>query len=134
MKKHAAVLISSLALVLMLSSFGIAGDKIIVGKKGEVMLSSPTQIGDQLLPSGHYLLQHRTSGNEHFLHFTELKMFRGEHLTRAAAKTKDYPEIRCSVEPVSSKISQTTIETRMEGNTRVVTRIEIRGENVAHTF
>jgi len=43
-------------------------------------------------------------------------------------------EIKCKMEPLNQKATQTTVSFSEEGGARRVTRIEIAGENVAHVF
>lgn len=61
-------------------------------------------------------------------------MFRGEH-SRAAYSAKDvYPEIVCKTEPLGKKVEETAVHSEERDGVRTITRIEIRGENVAHVF
>lgn len=131
-----AVALMALTLVVFTgSALAASAENIIkVGKKGDVVFSDTTQIGEVTLKPGHYQFQHSVVGDEHFVKFTELTMFRGEHATRKATETKDVGEIKCTVEPLKSKVTQTAIYTDTAGGVNKITRIEVSGENVAHVF
>lgn len=109
--------------------------KIVAGKKGEIVLSEPTQFGSVTLPAGHYQVQHKVVGGEHFIHLAALKMLLDEHAQRGATKEDHkYPDIPCRTEPLNHKAAQTAVHTDDRDGTRRVTRVEVRGENVAHVF
>lgn len=129
--------ITTLTLVALLTTVTLASgsDTIVAGKKGEIIFSEPHRFGETMLPAGHYRIQHRVSGNDHFIHFTELKMFRNEHIGRSVDNVKDtYPEVLCKTEPLGRKASQTAVHADDRDGVRQITRIEVRGENVAHIF
>ncbi len=94
-----------------------------VGKTGEITFGQETKIGDVVLPAGAYRFAHRTSGDDHFVKFTEMK-----------GKAQDSSEIKCQIEPLPQKVSRTAVMTTDEGGVRRITRIEVAGENVAHVF
>ena len=109
---------------------------IKVGKKGEVVFSQPTQVGDETLPAGHYVIQHRVSGEDHFVKFVGAKEMHhaGSSMTMPMQMgPTTSKEIKCTVEPLNQKVQQTAVTINTEG-TRRVTRIEVAGENVAHVF
>lgn len=99
------------------------GQQLKVGKTGEITFSQETRIGDVVLPPGAYRFAHRASGDDHFVKFMETK-----------GKARDFGEIKCQIEPLTGKVSRTAISMTDEGGTRRITRIEVRGENVAHVF
>lgn len=131
-----AVAFMALTLVVSTGSALAAGAEnvIKVGKKGDVVFSEPTQIGDITLKPGHYLFQHRVAGDEHFVKFTELMMSQGRHPSGMTTGAKDIGEIKCTVEPMKSKVTQTAIYSDTSGGVKKITRIEVAGENVAHVF
>lgn len=114
-----------------------ANDQVIkVGKKGEVVFDQPTQVGDVTLPPGHYVFQHRVSGDDHFVKFVGAKEM--QHAgTRMSSPMPIGPtttkEIKCSMEPLNKKVEYTAVTINTEG-VRRVTRVEVAGENVAHVF
>lgn len=108
---------------------------IKVGKTGEIVFSSDTWVGNVLLKAGHYKFQHRAEGTDHFVHFTELKMTAGQHRQTGFVSGERHPgEIKCQVEPLNRKVSETAIYTDLKDGKRMITRIEVAGENVAHAF
>lgn len=127
------------AVLLLNIAFAFAGNEqvIKVGKKGDVSFNEPTQVGDVTLPAGHYVFQHRVSGNDHFVKFVGAKEMHhsGSVMTTpmqvGPTTTKD---IKCTVEPLNQKVKETAIFSDNSSGMRKVTRIEIAGENVAHVF
>ena len=108
--------------------------EIKAGKKGDIVLSQITQIGDITLKPGHYLFQHRIADGQHFVKFTELQMARGRHPDGATIGAKEAGEVKCTVQPLKKKVTQTAVYVDTVGGIRKVTRIEVAGENVAHVF
>ena len=107
-----------------------------VGKKGDVEFRTETIVGDLRLTPGRYQVQHRVDGADHFVHFTELtKADPHPHWGSGGGATKAHPgEVKCRLEPLEKKVSTTTVHTTQEGDARRVTRLLVRGENVAHLF
>ena len=120
--------------------------EITVGQKGDVTLTTETMIGDISLKPGRYYMEHRVEGSlrprrveGHYIHFTEVTA--EEHQRRKAVRDAisghviSHPgEIECQVEALKKPASKTTIYTIMDGAVPRITRIEIAGESVAHTF
>ena len=109
-----------------------------VGKKGDVEFRVQTVVGEMKFQPGRYLLQHRVDGDAHFVHFTEIS----KGLPQGHARVgygRDAPiahpgEVQCRLEPLDEKVSTTAIHTVQEGEASRVTKVFIRGENVAHVF
>lgn len=93
-----------------------------VGKRGEVTLSSETQVGDVLLKPGKYTLQHRVEGADHVLHF--------------AAESSKNPsaDVRCTLEPLEKKAPTTTMRLQNTGASMRLVQVQIGGENVTHVL
>lgn len=123
-------------MLLMTVTVAAAADQqvIKVGKKGEVVITEPTQVGDTTLKPGHYRFQHRMEGNDHFVNFTELNMEQGRHATGMQMGAKEAGEIKCRVEPLDKKLTKTAIYSDTSSGVKKVSRIEVAGENVAHVF
>lgn len=116
-----------LAFMCLFSSLALAAEHehmMKVGKKGEVVFSAPTKVGDLTLKPGTYRVQHRVEGEQHFIRFEAL----------GASGTPGPGEVQCKVEPLSKKVSQTAVYTTTEDTGSRVTKVEIGGENVAHVF
>jgi hypothetical protein len=74
----------SLLLLWTVAAMAAPGPKdqaLKVGKKGEITLSQPTKVGDTVLQPDTYVVQHRTSGGEHFVRFVELKQVESQPST-----------------------------------------------------
>jgi hypothetical protein len=99
------------------------GQQLKIGKKGEVTFSQPTKVGEVLLPAGSYRFLHRVSGNDHFVQFTQTN-----------SRSGDFSEVKCRIELLPKKVSQTATYITTEDGVRRITRIEVAGENVAHIF
>jgi hypothetical protein len=96
--------------------------QIKVGKTGEMSFAQETKIGDLLLPAGEYRFVHRVQGEDHFVHFTQVK------------NNRDFGEVKCQLEPLVQKADHTAVYVNTEGGARRIMRIEVAGENVAHVF
>ena len=99
------------------------GQQLKIGKKGQMSFSQPTKVGEVLLPAGSYRFMHRVAGDDHFVQFTQ-----------TSPGSRDFGEVKCQIEPLSKKASQTAITTMDEAGVQRITRIEVAGENVAHVF
>jgi hypothetical protein len=123
-----------LVLVAVSGAAANGAKKIKVGKTGAITLKASTDVGIFTLPRGRYLVQHRVVGSDHRIHFTLLK----ENLSpwaRSRSGTIELPdEVSCRLEAMSDKARQTVVFTKQEGNSQRITRIEIKGEDVAHVF
>jgi hypothetical protein len=130
------ILAVSVASLLFISVAAAADQQIIkVGKKGEVMFDQETKIGDITLKPGHYQIQHRVEGSDHLVHFTEFKGMHQRFQSWGSPSGLAHPgEVKCSLEPLQAKVSQTRVMLNMANEERRITRIEIAGENVAHVF
>ena len=109
-----------------------------VGKKGDVEFRVQTVVGEMKFKAGRYLLQHRVDGDAHFVHFTEISKGRPQGHARVGYG-RDAPlahpgEVQCRLEPLDEKVSTTAIYAVQEGEASRVTKVFIRGENVAHVF
>jgi hypothetical protein len=125
-------------LLLSVTVASAADEQVIkVGKKGDVVFQQPTQIGDTTLPPGHYVFQHRVSGDQHFVKFVGAKEMEHSGSTMTAPMQvgpRTTEEIKCTVEPLAQKVKHTSIYSDTGSGVRKVTRIEVAGENVAHVF
>ncbi|MBI4441808.1 MAG: hypothetical protein HY649_00375 [Acidobacteria bacterium] len=92
---------------------------LMVGRKGEVLLSRQTKIGDLTLEPGQYQVQ---ADSEHFLHFTAM--------TRGGNSGK----VKCRLQLLPAKVAQTAAYTNDENGFSRITKIEISGEKAAHLF
>jgi hypothetical protein len=129
-------LVVAATVVLYASAVAVAEEHehaLKVGKTGEVTLQKETIVGNMTLKPGRYQFQHRVEGEEHFVHFTEwtkqnpLSGHSGEPKAQAG-------EVKCQVEPLNKKVSDTTLFFTTEGGTQRLVKVEIEGENVVHVL
>lgn len=122
-------------LLLSVTAASAADEQVVkVGKKGEIEFSQDTQVGDLALKAGHYQMQHRVEGSDHMIHLTALKGGHNPYYPSGPTGTAHPGEVKCRLEPMSTKAKQTAVTVDTEGGLRRITRIEIEGENVAHVF
>lgn len=110
----------------------MAGDKLVVGQQGTVLLEKPTKFGDYTLQPGEYVVQHAVEGQGHILTFVNMATWAS--IQAGNPSTGNAYAVKCEMEPLPTKVRKTTITTVPDGNGRRITRIEIKGENVAHTL
>ena len=110
------------------------------GKKGEITLTQPTKLGDITLQPGTYVVQHRVSGNDHFVRLTELKKLQELMPGGEGAGWYTYTqennagEVKCKVEPAGKTIQATTVTVANESGGPRVAQIAIKGEDVLHVL
>jgi hypothetical protein len=132
----------SCALLLILTATVSAGktpeeQALKVGKRGEITLTQSTLVADQTLPPATYIIQHRDSGNDHFVRF--LKIVKVEATT---SEEGGYPytehdnvgEIKCRMEPMSEAARETTAYLVIENGVPRITRVAIKGERAQHVL
>lgn len=133
--RKVATVFAALTLLIGVSLVAAAEDKpMIVGKTGDIVFTSETQVGDVTLKPGHYRFQHRTDGGEHYVKFTELMMSQNNHAAGSLMDIKEAGVISCKVESMPAKAKRTAIYSDTSSGVKRVTRIEVEGEKVAHVF
>lgn len=103
---------------------------LMVGRKGEVLLSRQTKIGDLTLEPGLYQVQ---ADSEHFLHFTAMARGRGYSSSGRIAKGNS-GKVKCRLQLLPAKLMRTTAYTNDANGFSRITKIEISGEPAAHLF
>lgn len=105
-----------------------------VGKNGEVTFDKATTVGNITLQPGRYQFQHRVEGTDHLVHFTELTKPNPAYPSQpTSGQPKAHPgEVKCRLEELGSKASQTRIFLDTGDAPQRIFRVEVRGENVAH--
>jgi hypothetical protein len=120
-----AVVLVTLILALFAGSAIAANqNEVKASKKAEIVLYKTAQVGDVVLPPGHYVFQHLVSAGQHMATFV------GPEGTASTASK----EIKCTNEPLNRKVTQTSVVVENVGGVDKITRIEIAGETVAHIF
>jgi hypothetical protein len=143
MKPRALLLaILGCALLWTISAAAAPGQKnetLKTGKKGEITLTQATQIGGTTLQPDTYVVQHRVSGQDHFVRFIQLKKLQELAIGEGAGwytytQENNAGEVKCRVEPAGAKIEATTVTVASEGGSPRITQVAIKGENVLHVF
>lgn len=107
-----------------------AKQEITVGKTGVFTLASVTKVGSLTLQPGRYLLQHRKEQRGgHAMHFVGFSP-----VYHGGIEPSQRFEQKCKVELLPAKATRTRIFLVKTNGTEQITRIEIKGENVAHVF
>lgn len=107
-----------------------AKQQIIVGKTGVFTLASATKVGDLTLQPGRYLLQHRQErSGGHAMHFVGFSP-----VYHGGIEASQRFEQKCKVESLPARAARTRIFLVKANGGERITRIEIKGENVAHVF
>jgi hypothetical protein len=110
-----------------------AGEKLMIGKQGTVSLSTDTKFGDTVLKPGEYVVQHAVEGEGHIFTFVNVATYTSTQAENPSSTGNAYAA-KCSIEPLQAKVRRTTVTTVPDGAGRRITRIEIKGETVAHVF
>ncbi len=131
MKDHyISTAIAVIALLACLGAPTVAaahGHKIKVGNWGRLTLTNETKVGNLTLPPGRYLFEHRSKGADHYARFSRITWAVTSHYRVVG-------EVKCQIEPLPAKVKRTNVQVTHEDGVDRVTRIEVRGENVAHLF
>lgn len=111
--------------ILFAGGSALAGEhhhEMKVGKKGDITFTTPMKVGNLTLEPGPYMFRHRMEGKKHFLRFTSMK-------TRIHTG-----DVLCRLEPLDGKSKHTSVTAIEENGFRRITRMVVRGEDVAHLF
>lgn len=149
MKSGKGKLVALAFLILQLSVAGLAlqtENKLKLGKQDDITLMSVTKVGNLTLRPGHYILRHRTSDGKHAMHFVSFVPYGGETghgrtyypagygLPSNRMGKSDAGEPECRIEPLKTTVKRTQVFFVNENGGKRITRVEIKGENVAHLF
>ena len=117
------------ALFVTLGAWASGG--IRVGKTASVTFSQETQVGNVMFQPGDYTVRHRVVGTERYMVFQRTD----ENYYAGTSQDVGKPQrVECRMEPLGSKVSQTTAIFEPEGSVEKLKKIEIAGENVEHLF
>ena len=108
-----------------------------VGKSDDVSFTKEVRLGEVTLKPGKYRLQHRVEGADHFVHFQALATtMPSAHKTATgmAVPAGEAGEVKCRLEPLGATVQETTLHLLNEEGGQRLTKVLIRGENVAHGF
>lgn len=139
MKNGKTNLAVSAFLILQLWVVGFAQastDHTTVGKTDDITLSWMTKVGNLTLHPGHYILEYKSSHGAHAIRFVSFTPYpwSGRGRNYYGSKRTRLGEVECKLEPLNAKIRKTQVFFADENGVKRISRIEIRGENVAHLF
>lgn len=133
------------ALLWTVSAAAVPGQKekekvLKSGKEGEITLTQPTKVGDVTLQPDTYVVQHRVSGNQHFVRFMQIKKLHDLNVVPESMGWYTYTEennageIKCRVEPTGTKFEETMADIATENGSPRITRVAVKGEDDWHIF
>ncbi len=114
-----------------------AEQEMKVGKKDDVTFTKEVRVGDVTLARGKYRLQHRVDGSEHFVRFEALATTipsAQKSTAGLAVPASHADDVKCRLEALSEKVTATTVHLLSEADGQRITKILVRGENVAHVL
>lgn len=137
LKFRTPLLLLSAGLVFAATLFSAAAHDVEIlkaGKEGRISLDSTVLAGDSTLRPGNYTVQHRAEGGRHFVRFTRIgwRKSPAQKLVRRTAVIE--AEVPCHVEALPQIPDATAFYLKTQDGTAHLTRIEVRGETIAHLF
>ena len=108
-----------------------------VGRSDDVSFTRDVRVGEVTLKPGKYRVRHRVEGTDHFVHFETLVTTTPSAqkiATGLAIPAGEAGEVKCRLEPLGAKVQKTTLHLLSEEGGQRLTKVFIRGENVAHVF
>jgi hypothetical protein len=106
-----------------------------IGKKGVIHFNVPVKAGNTLLEPGMYQLQHAVEGGDHFVTFKSAAMPAGYRHGNTPVANEASARIKCRVEPVDKKVSNTKITLRTStAGEKEVAEVQVAGEAFKHIF
>jgi hypothetical protein len=103
-----------------------------IGKKGEVHFHTQVKAGDAVLKPGMYQVQHIEEGGAHVIIFKEMSMPAGYKMGNTPVG-KEVARIKCKVEPVTKKASNTKITLRANAaGEKEIAEVQVAGEGFKH--
>ena len=109
-----------------------SGKDFTIGKKGEVHFYVQVKAGGVALKPGMYQVQHVEEGGEHMIIFKEMSMPAGYKMGSTPVG-KEVARVKCKVEPVAKKVSNTkiTLRTNAAGE-KEIAEVQVAGEAFKH--
>ena len=127
-------------LLLSITTAAVAADQqeqsLKVGENGEITLTRPTKVVNILLLPDTYVVEHRVSGENHFIRFVELKQVASSEGKRTITYTEqnNAGEMKCLMQPLDAPATETSVTILAEDGGDRITQVTIKGEDVVHTF
>ncbi len=139
MKNSRKLITIAIAFILAMGAFGsqlFAQQKndSMVGKVGKLHIGSSVMVGNTLLKPGMYQVQHVTEGENHLIIFQNIRMGYKSSMGNQTLG-EEVVRVKCRIEPVGRSWKDTRLHVeRNNSGLRVVTEVQIAGENVVHKF
>jgi hypothetical protein len=126
---------AALLLALTLSVAAAQQPDFTIGKKGVIHFNVPVKAGTAKLEPGMYQLQHAVEGGDHFVTFKSVTMPASYRHGNTPVADEASARIKCRVEPVDKKVSNTkiTLRTNTAGE-KEVAEVQVAGEAFKHVF
>lgn len=104
-----------------------------IGKGATIDIISTTQIGDLVLKPGTYSVKYKSDGDQHSM---AIALIRDDATPpwSSASTYKPVGEVKCHTEAVAQKNPQTLLYSDNSSGATRITKLEVRGETVAHLF
>lgn len=134
MKRSPFVVLGLFAALAVGSAYAQQDPTLITGKQGYVTLKADTKFGDTVLKAGTYIVQHEMQGKTHVLTFLQLGDPNLALQYSDLAFVGEPVSMPCNLEPLSARVKHTQVTTVADGKISRIEKVEIKGENVAHTF
>ena len=132
-------MVMSIAFMLFSTAFAAQlyaqhGETVSPNRKGMARFSSKVRVGDVVLESGMYHVQHVIEGIDHVIVFKPVTMPAG-YKEYQMIEGREVVRLKCRVSPVDKSVRNTKIKLgRNASGERVIEEIQIAGEKVKHTF
>ena len=105
------------------SAFAAKANKYGVADVRRFTLSSPTRVGDVLLPQGDYEVRHEMEAENHIMVFKQLGK---SHPAEA--------RVKCNLVPLQEKAKADQVIYQTAGNERVLQTLRFKGDLAEHVF
>jgi len=119
------------ALFITSSAWAKGGGAIRVGKTATITFDHETLVGNVMFQPGDYTVRHRAVGANQIMVFQRTEESYYDGTSEDVGKPQ---QVQCKMEPLSTKVSDTTTVLEPAGSLEKLMKIEIAGENVEHLF
>lgn len=139
MKNNRRLITTAIALILLVGTFGsqlLAQQKnsLIAGRIGKLHIGSSVMIGHSLLKPGMYQVQQVTEGENHLIIFRIITMGYKNNMGNET-QGEEVSRVKCRTEAAGQRWKHTKLHLERGGSgKRVVTEVQIAGEDVVHKF
>jgi len=121
--------ITSVLLAFLLLAVGLmaakSGDAVMKnGRKGEISITAPVQVGDITLAPGDYIVQHRVQADEHLMYFTP----------KSDVTKEQSAPVTCELDPQSPRWRSSAVWLKLKDGNKAIEKIMIKDEKVVYNF